>query len=62
MKKNVGRIDSIIRIILAICIFVAGFYFKSWWGLIGIIPFITGIIGNCPLYNVFGINTTCKNK
>ncbi len=59
MKKNVGKLDSIIRIIVALIIFAAGFYFKSWWGLLGLIPLLTGITGYCALYSLFGIKT-CK--
>jgi hypothetical protein len=31
------------------------------WGLIGIVPLVTGLIGNCPLYSILGINT-CSVK
>ena len=59
MKKNVGTADRIVRLILGIVIIGLGLYFKSWWGVIGIIPLITGLIGYCGLYRLFGINT-CK--
>jgi hypothetical protein len=29
------------------------------WGWIGIVPLTTGLIGWCPAYTLFGINT-CK--
>ena len=59
MKKNVGVTDRIVRLILGVIIIGLGLYFKSWWGVIGIIPLITGLIGYCGLYSPFGINT-CK--
>ncbi len=59
MKKNIGKTDSIIRIILGLIITGLGIYFKTWWGLIAIIPLLTGITGYCPLYSLLGINT-CK--
>jgi hypothetical protein len=31
------------------------------WGLIGIVPLATGLIGICPLYSILGINT-CPMK
>jgi len=34
MKTNVGTIDRIIRIIVGCAILGAGYYFKSWWGLV----------------------------
>jgi hypothetical protein len=61
MKKNVGKVDRIVRIILGIVIGALGIIFKSWWGLIGLIPLLTGIFGTCALYIPFGINT-CKVK
>ncbi|MBS2209840.1 DUF2892 domain-containing protein [Carboxylicivirga mesophila] len=59
MKCNVGKTDKVIRVIAGLAIGVAGFYFKSWWGLVGFIPVFTALIGWCPLYLPFGINT-CK--
>ncbi|MFZ4464178.1 MAG: YgaP family membrane protein [Bacteroidales bacterium] len=60
MTKNVGKIDMIIRIALGLIIGLVGFYFKSWWGIIGIVPFLTAFIGVCPAYLPFGINTAKK--
>jgi hypothetical protein len=57
MKKNVGKIDMIIRIVIGLAIGAVGFYYSSWFGLIGIIPFATAFIGFCPAYTLFGINT-----
>lgn len=60
MKKNVGNIDRIIRIIIGVLIGVVGIMYNSWWGLIGIIPILTAIINYCPLYCPFKISTTKK--
>ncbi len=59
MKCNVGKTDKVIRVIAGLAIGAAGFYFKSWWGLVGFIPLFTALIGWCPLYLPFGIKT-CK--
>ncbi len=32
---------------------------KTWWGLLGIVPILTGSSGTCPLYTIFGWST-CK--
>lgn len=61
MICNVGKIDKIARIILGILIGVAGFYFRSWWGLFSIVPLVTAFTGFCPLYKLLGVNT-CKSK
>jgi len=57
MIKNVGSTDKIVRIVIGVLIGAAGFYFKSWLGLIGIVPIFTALIGWCPLYLPFGIKT-----
>jgi len=59
MKKNVGSIDKVIRIILGIIIAGFGYYYQSWWGLVAIIPIATAFMNFCALYPMFGINT-CK--
>ena len=59
MKCNVGKTERMIRIVLGIIIAVAGVYFKSWWGIVAIVPLITAFAGFCPLYKLLGINT-CK--
>ena len=61
MKKNIGNTDKIIKIILGLAIGAIGFYYKSWWGLIGIIPALTVIVSWCPLYFPFGI-ITCRKS
>ena len=57
MKSNVGSVDRWLRIILGLAIAGAGFYFKSWFGLIAIVPLSTALMGSCPLYTVLGIST-----
>ncbi len=57
MKQNVGNTDKVVRIILAIIIAALGIYFKSWWGLIALIPLLTAFIGFCPLYPIFKLST-----
>lgn len=61
MKSNVGKTDKAIRIILGIIIAALGFYYKSWWGLIAIVPFVTAFTGFCPLYKLLGIHSGKTN-
>jgi hypothetical protein len=62
MTCNIGKTDKIIRVIAAVVIAVLGFYFKSWWGLLAIIPLFTAFIGFCPLYVPLKISTVKKKK
>ena len=52
MKRNVGNLDKILRVIVTNTI--------GWWGYLGFIPLIGGLIGYCPLYSILGISTTKK--
>lgn len=59
MNINVGSTDRMLRIIAGIIIIGLGIYYQSWWGIIGLIPLITGLFRVCPLYKMLGMNT-CK--
>lgn len=63
MKKNVGSIDKIIRIVFALVVAVL-FYFKVISGTFGIILLVLGavllvtaLVNFCPLYRLFGLST-----
>ena len=67
MKKNLGNTDKLIRIILAI-VFAALYFTGYVTGAIGIILLVaggvillTGVVGNCPIYSLFGFNS-CPGK
>jgi hypothetical protein len=60
MKKNVGRTERWIRVavglaVLSLLIWLPGNW--RWFGLIGLVPLVTGIIGYCPAYALMGIST-----
>jgi hypothetical protein len=61
MKTNVGSLDRTIRIILGCAILGAGFAFKTWWGLVGLLPLFTAMIRFCPAYVPFGL-TSCRRE
>ncbi|MGB0217458.1 MAG: YgaP family membrane protein [Alteromonas oceani] len=48
-----------IKAVFGLLIISAGVYYQSWWGAVGAIILITGIINFCPLYLPFGISS-CK--
>jgi len=60
MKHNIGTTDRIIRLIAGLAIGALGIYFKSWWGLLAILPLFTAAFRWCPAYLPFGISTRCK--
>jgi hypothetical protein len=61
MKKNIGTIDKAFRIVVGIIILIVGIVYSSWLGLIGLLPLVTALTGNCPAYLPCGIST-CKTK
>jgi hypothetical protein len=61
MKRNMGSTDRIVRTVVGVGIIAAGIYFKSWLGVIGIVPLATAFLGWCPAYLPFGIST-CRTS
>jgi Protein of unknown function (DUF2892) len=49
MEYNVCGTEKYIRGALGILIILAGLYYGSWWGAVGLIPLLTAIAGYCPL-------------
>ncbi len=62
MNKNLGKIDRSLRVIVGIIVIGVGFFYNSWLGAIGIIPILTALIGWCPLYIPFKINSCSKEE
>jgi hypothetical protein len=68
MKKNMGTIDRIIRILLAIVVIIL--YINSnitgiaaiILGIIAFVFIVTSLIGFCPLYAVLKLSTIGKAK
>ena len=61
MTINVGKYERVIRIIAGLAIIAWGIYAKNWWGAVGAVPLLTGLIGWCPPYAMLGIST-CSTK
>ncbi|MCA6450381.1 MAG: DUF2892 domain-containing protein [Chitinophagaceae bacterium] len=67
MKKNMGNIDRIIRVIAAI-VFSVLYFTGTVTGTVGLVLVILGavflatsFISFCPLYTLVGVNT-CEKK
>lgn len=58
MMMNEGTLDRAIRVVLGIALISLVFVGpQSYWGLVGLVPLATGLIGFCPLYRIVGIST-----
>lgn len=58
MKTNEGKYDRVARVAVGVgllsLVFVGP---QTLWGLVGAVPLLTGLVGFCPLYKVFGFDT-----
>lgn len=68
MKKNMGTIDKVIRTVIAV-VFAVLYFTHIISGTAGIILLalaavflLTSLLGICPLYMPFGLNTLKKEK
>ncbi len=56
MNESVG--DRVLRVVLGAVVLALVFVGpRTAWGWLGLIPLVTGLVGSCPLYTVFGIST-----
>jgi len=68
MRNNVGTIDRLIRAVIGLLLIAyaipVGFPSTGWnWvGWIGVVPILTAIIGNCPLYSVLGVSSCTATR
>ena len=61
-SSNVGGIDKALRIAADLVLLALGAFGPlGWWGLIGLVPLATGVLGSCPAYSLLGVNT-CPRK
>lgn len=58
MTQNEGTLDRVIRIVLGLALLSMVFVGPhSWFGLVGLLPLATGLVGFCPLYRLLGLRT-----
>ena len=60
--KNEHKVERALRIVVGLgllsLVFVGP---QTLWGLVGLVPLATGLLGSCPLYTVLGISTCPVN-
>jgi hypothetical protein len=63
MKVNEGTIDRVLRVIAGLVLIgLAASGTVGVWGWIGVVPLLTGLVGVCPAYSIFGISTCPMKK
>ncbi len=55
---NEGTLDRTIRVIVGLALVSLTLVGpRSPWGLVGLVPLATGVVGFCPLYRLVGLST-----
>ena len=58
LARNEGTVDRVIRIAAGLVLLsLTAIGPRTPWGLLGLIPLLTGIVGFCPLYRILGMKT-----
>ena len=62
MKKNEANWDRVARVVLGVVLLVVGLGVVGGGagvaiGVVALIPLVTGLVGTCPLYSLFGVCT-----
>ncbi len=59
MKKNIGKVERIIRVVVGLGILSLAFVGpQSPWAYLGLMPLVTGLVGWCPPYALLGIGSS----
>jgi hypothetical protein len=63
MQLNEGAADRLVRVIVGLAIISLVFIGpKTPWAWFGLVPLLTGLVGFCPAYAIFGLNTCGVRK
>ncbi|MGD8329399.1 MAG: DUF2892 domain-containing protein [Acidobacteriota bacterium] len=63
LPRNEHDLERVARVIVGLGLLSLVFIGpQTYWGLIGIIPLATGLLGSCPLYTMLGISTCSMAK
>ena len=64
LPRNENNVERILRVAVGVGALVFAFteHPMSAWGYLGLIPLLTGVVGSCPLYTVFGFSTCGKRN
>ena len=58
MKVNEHPLERVVRVGVGLALVgLAAVGTIGVWGYIGVVPILTGALGVCPLYSVFGFST-----
>ena len=57
-SANESPLDRVVRVGIGAALLSMIFFGPhTLWGLVGLVPFLTGLFGFCPLYGLLGLST-----
>lgn len=63
MKINIGMVDRAVRITMGVALLCLVFVGpRTPWGLVGLVPLLTGLFRWCPAYSLLDITTRKETK
>lgn len=58
LSQNEHALDRALRVVIGLVLLALVFVGpKTLWGLVGLVPLLTGLAGICPLYSLLGLST-----
>lgn len=55
---NEGPIERVVRVLVGLVLLALTFVGpRTLWGLVGVVPLVTGLMGYCPFYCLVGVST-----
>jgi DUF2892 family protein len=63
VMRNESGWDRLVRVVLGLGLLsLAVIGPRTLWGLLGIVPLVTGVWGFCPLYRAFRVSTRALRR
>lgn len=58
LPRNEHNVERFLRVVVGLALLSLVFVGpRSLWGLVGVVPLLTGALGSCPIYTIFGFST-----
>jgi hypothetical protein len=58
LPTNEHPVERVLRVVIGLVLLSLVFVGpKTYFGLLGLVPLATGLLGSCPLYTLFGFST-----
>lgn len=58
LPNNEHSVDRAVRVVIGLALLALVFVGPhTLWGLVGLLPLVTGLVGSCPAYTLLGLST-----